>query len=212
MVEDKVGIKEYLGIKINYSNENSLDKFSLDTLKDRYLWENETHAQEAFARASIFGATYKGVTDFELAQRLYHYSSACWFMFSTPILSNGGTSRGLPISCFLNYVPDSRGGLSDHYDENIWLASSGGGIGGYWGDIRSNGISTTHGSKSTGSIPFMHVVDAQMLAFNQGMTRRGSYAAYMDISHPEIEEFINMRKESVGILTVKILIFTTVLI
>ena len=198
MVEDKVGIKEYLGIKINYSNENSLDKFSLDTLKDRYLWENETHAQEAFARASIFGATYKGVTDFELAQRLYHYSSACWFMFSTPILSNGGTSRGLPISCFLNYVPDSRGGLSDHYDENIWLASSGGGIGGYWGDIRSNGISTTHGSKSTGSIPFMHVVDAQMLAFNQGMTRRGSYAAYMDISHPEIEEFINMRKESGG--------------
>ena len=121
-------------------------------------------------------------------------------MFSTPILSNGGTSRGLPISCFLNYVPESRTGLSDHYDENIWLASSGGGIGGYWGDIRSNGISTTHGSKSTGSIPFMHVVDSQMLAFNQGTTRRGSYAAYMDISHPEIEEFINinMRKESGG--------------
>ena len=119
-------------------------------------------------------------------------------MFSTPILSNGGTSRGLPISCFLNYVPDSRHGLSNHYDENIWLASSGGGIGGYWGDIRSNGISTTHGSRSTGSIPFMHVVDSQMLAFNQGTTRRGSYAAYMDISHPEIEEFINMRKESGG--------------
>ena len=109
MVEDKVGIKEYLGIKINYSNEKNLDKFSLDTLKDRYLWENETHAQEAFARASVYGATYKGVTDFELAQRLYHYSSSCWFMFSTPILSNGGTTRGLPISCFLNYVPDSRG-------------------------------------------------------------------------------------------------------
>ena len=119
-------------------------------------------------------------------------------MFSTPILSNGGTSRGLPISCFLNYVPDSRDGLSAHYDENIWLASSGGGIGGFWGDIRSNGISTTHGSKSTGSIPFIHVVDSQMLAFNQGTTRRGSYAAYMDISHPEIEEFINMRKESGG--------------
>ena len=198
MVEDKIGIKEYLGIKINYSNEKNLDKFSLDTLKDRYLWENETHAQEAFARASVFGATYKGETDFELAQRLYNYSSSRWFMFSTPILSNGGTTRGLPISCFLNYVPDSRGGLSAHYDENIWLASSGGGIGGYWGDIRSNGISTTHGSRSTGSIPFMHVVDSQMLAFNQGTTRRGSYAAYMDISHPEIEEFINMRKESGG--------------
>ena len=133
-----------------------------------------------------------------MAQRLYNYSSDCWFMFSTPILSNGGTTRGLPISCFLNYVPDSRTGLSAHYDENIWLASSGGGIGGYWGDVRSNGIPTTHGSRSTGSIPFMHVVDSQMLAFNQGTTRRGSYAAYMDVSHPEIEEFINMRKESGG--------------
>jgi ribonucleoside-diphosphate reductase alpha chain len=198
MIEDKIGTKPYLGIEIDYDREKTFDKFSLDTLKDRYLWENETHAQEGFARASVFGATYKGETDFELAQRLYNYSSSRWFMFSTPILSNGGTSRGLPISCFLNYVPDSRGGLSAHYDENIWLASSGGGIGGYWGDIRSNGVSTAHGSKSTGSIPFMHVVDSQMLAFNQGVTRRGSYAAYMDISHPEIEEFINIRKESGG--------------
>ena len=119
-------------------------------------------------------------------------------MFSTPILSNGGTNRGLPISCFLNYVPDSRNGLSSHYDENIWLASTGGGIGGYWGDIRSNGIATANNSRSTGSIPFMKVVDSQMLAFNQGITRRGSYAAYMDIDHPEIEEFINIRKESGG--------------
>ena len=198
MIKDKIGPKEYLGIKINYDNEDKLDKFSLDTLKDRYFTGEETHAQEAFARAATFGATFKGVTDFELAQRLYNYSSSCWFMFSTPILSNGGTSRGLPISCFLNYVPDSRLGLSAHYDENIWLASSGGGIGGFWGDVRSNGVSTTHGSKSTGSIPFMHVVDSQMLAFNQGVTRRGSYAAYMDISHPEIEEFIEMRKSSAG--------------
>ena len=198
MVEDKVGQKPYLGIEINYEKEKKLDKFSLDTLRDRYFWEEETHAQEAFARASVFAATFKGVTDYEMAQRLYNYSSDCWFMFSTPILSNGGTTRGLPISCFLNYVPDSRDGLSSHYDENIWLASSGGGIGGYWGDIRSNGISTSSGSRSTGSIPFIHVVDSQMLAFNQGVTRRGSYAAYMDISHPEIEEFINMRKESGG--------------
>ena len=198
MVEDKIGTKPYLGIEIDYDKEKEFDKFSLDTLKDRYFWEGETHAQEALARASVFGATFKGDTDFELAQRLYNYSSSRWFMFSTPILSNGGTTRGLPISCFLNYVPDSRSGLSAHYDENIWLASSGGGIGGYWGDIRSNGISTTHGSRSTGSIPFIHVVDSQMLAFNQGTTRRGSYAAYMDISHPEIEEFINMRKESGG--------------
>jgi len=198
MIEDKIGKKPYLGIVIDYDKEKKLDKFSLDTLKDRYLWEEETHAQEAFARASVFASTFKGETDFDLAQRLYEYSSDLWFMFSTPILSNGGTTRGLPISCFLNYVPDSRRGLSDHYDENIWLASSGGGIGGYWGDVRSNGVATQHGSRSTGSIPFMHVVDSQMLAFNQGVTRRGSYAAYMDISHPEIEEFINMRKESGG--------------
>ena len=200
MVEDKVGQKEYLGIKIDYNKENKLNKFSLDTLKDRYLYEasGETYAQEAFARASVFGATFKGVTDFQLAQRLYNYSSDLWFMFSTPILSNGGTNRGLPISCFLNYVPDSRDGLSSHYDENIWLASSGGGIGGYWGDIRSNGIATANNSRSTGSIPFMKVVDSQMLAFNQGVTRRGSYASYMDIDHPEIEEFINIRKESGG--------------
>ena len=197
--------QEYLGIQIDLSKENDLDQFSLDTLKDRYFWENETHAQQAFARASIFGATYKGTTDYALAQRLYNYSSACWFMFSTPILSNGGTSRGLPISCFLNYVPDSRFGLSDHYDENIWLVSAGGGIGGYWGDVRSNGTSTSNGSKSTGSIPFMHVVDSQMLAFNQGVTRRGSYAAYMDIEHPEVEEFIAMRKTTGGDLNRKCL-------
>ena len=117
--------QEYLGIQIDLSKENDLNQFSQDTLRDRYFWENEDNAQQAFARASIFGATYQGTTDFNLAQRLYNYSSACWFMFSTPILSNGGTSRGLSISCFLNYVPDSRVGLSDHYDENIWLASAG---------------------------------------------------------------------------------------
>ncbi len=198
MTEDKIGKKPYLGIIIDYDKEKKFDKFSLDTLQDRYYWEKETHAQEAFARAAVFASTYKGETNYEMAQRLYNYASDCWFMFSTPILSNGGTTRGLPISCFLNYVPDSRDGLSSHYDENIWLASSGGGIGGYWGDVRSNGIPTTHGSRSTGSIPFMHVVDSEMLAFNQGTTRRGSYAAYSHISHPEIEEFINMRKESGG--------------
>ena len=200
MIDDKVGVKPYLGININYNKEKKLDRFSLDTLKDRYLYqeEGETYAQEAFARAAVFAATFKGTTDFELAQRLYNYSSDLWFMFSTPILSNGGTNRGLPISCFLNYVPDSRDGLSSHYDENIWLASTGGGIGGYWGSVRSNGIATANNSRSTGSIPFMKVVDSQMLAFNQGITRRGSYAAYMDIDHPEIEEFINIRKESGG--------------
>jgi len=201
----KVGKQNYLGIEIDYSREDDLDTFSTETLKDRYLWGEETHAQEAFARASVYGATYQGNTDFDLAQRLYNYSSKGWFGFSTPILSNGGTTRGLPISCFLNYVPDSRRGLSNHYDENIWLASGGGGLGGYWGDVRSNGVSTSNGSQSTGSIPFMHVVDSQMLAFNQGVTRRGSYAAYMDISHPEVEEFIAMRKTTGGDLNRKCL-------
>ena len=201
----KVGKQDYLGITIDYAREDNLNTFSVETLKDRYFWGEETHAQEAFARASVYGATYKEYTDYDLAQRLYDYSSKSWFGFSTPILSNGGTTRGLPISCFLNYVPDSRGGLSAHYDENIWLASGGGGLGGYWGDVRSNGVSTANGSQSTGSIPFMHVVDSQMLAFNQGVTRRGSYAAYMDISHPEIEEFIAMRKTTGGDLNRKCL-------
>ena len=201
----KEGSQEYLGIKIDYDADKKLSEFSLETLKDRYFWKDETHAQEAYARASVFGATYKGITDYDLAQRLYDYANNNWFMFSTPILSNGGTSRGLPISCFLNFVPDSRRGLSDHYDENIWLASAGGGIGGYWGAVRSNGVATSNHSRSTGSIPFMHVVDSQMLAFNQGVTRRGSYAAYMDISHPEIEEFIGMRKSTGGDLNRKCL-------
>mgnify|MGYP001158149357 CR=1 FL=1 len=207
MISEKIGVQDYLGIKIDYDRESLLDTFSSETLKDRYFWEDETHAQEAYARAAVFSATFgsHSNTDYELAQRLYDYASQNWFMFSTPILSNGGTSRGLPISCFLNYVPDSRTGLSDHYDENIWLASSGGGLGGYWGEVRSNGVATSNGSQSTGTIPFMHVVDSQMLAFNQGVTRRGSYAAYLDISHPEVEEFISMRKTTGGDLNRKCL-------
>ena len=198
-------IDDYLGIQIDYSKEENLNDFSLDTLKDRYFWKDETHAQQALARASVYCATYQGVVDYDLAQRLYNYSSSHWFSYSTPILSNAGTSRGLPISCFLNYVPDSRSGLSNHYDENIWLASGGGGLGGCWSGVRSNGVPTSNGSESTGSIPFMHIVDSQMLAFNQGVTRRGSYAAYMDISHPEIEEFVGMRKSTGGDLNRKCL-------
>ena len=117
----KTGKEDYLGIQIDYDKENNLTEFSIETLKDRYLYGDETHAQHAFARASVYGSTYQGSTDFDLAQRLYNYASDNWFMFSTPILSNGGLSRGLPISCFLNYVPDSRRGLSDHYDENICM-------------------------------------------------------------------------------------------
>ena len=138
------------------------------------------------------------IHDVEMADRIYGYVSKLWFMYATPILTNGGTKRGMPISCFLNYVPDSREGLTEHYTENAWLASVGGGIGGYWGHIRSDGTATSGGSQSSGSVPFMHVVDSEMLAFSQGKTRRGSYASYQDISHPEIEEFIEIRKPSGG--------------
>ena len=119
-------------------------------------------------------------------------------MFATPVLSNGGTRRGLPISCFLNYVDDSREGITDHYTENAFLSSVGGGVGGCWSGVRSVGSKTSNGSESTGVIPFMKVVDAEMLAFSQGVTRRGSYAAYLDISHPEIEEFLDVRKPTGG--------------
>ena len=115
----KSGVQDYLGIQIDYDREQDLNTFSLETLRDRYFWGEETYAQEAFARAAVYSATYQEHTDYNLAQRLYNYASKSWFGFSTPILSNGGTTRGLPISCFLNYVPDSRRGLSDHYDENI---------------------------------------------------------------------------------------------
>ena len=197
-MSEKKGEVPYLGIIINYDKDKKLDKFSIDTLRDRYLWQEETSPQEAFARAAVYASTFQEETDYAMAQRIYNYASDLWFMFSTPILSNGGTTRGLPISCFLNYVGDSIDELTDHFKENARLASSGGGIGGYWGDVRSDGTATSNGSKSTGSIPFMKVVDSEMLAFNQGVTRRGSYAAYTDISHPEIEEFMVMRKESGG--------------
>ena len=97
------------------------------------------------------------------------------------------TERVLPISCFLNFVDDSREGLTEHYTENAYLSSFGGGIGGTWSDVRSQGTKTSKGSESTGVIPFMKVVDAEMLAFSQGITRRGSYASYLHMSHPEIE-------------------------
>jgi len=180
-------------IDIEYSRDEYLTESGKTILKDRYLLPTEASPQDAFARAAKTFAD-----DQAHAQRLYDYASKLWFMFSTPVLSNGGTTRGLPISCFLNYVDDSREGLADHYTENIWLSSMGGGIGGYWGDVRSQGMATSIGNKTTGVIPFMHVVDSQMTAFHQGATRRGSYASYMDVSHPEIIEFVEMRKPTGG--------------
>jgi len=180
-------------INIDYSRDDLLTESGKTILKDRYLLPTEASPQDGFARAAKTFAD-----DQAHAQRLYDYASKLWFMFSTPVLSNGGTTRGLPISCFLNYVDDSREGLADHYTENIWLSSMGGGIGGYWGNVRSQGMATSIGNKTTGVIPFMHVVDSQMTAFHQGATIRGSYASYMDISHPEIVEFIEMRKPTGG--------------
>ena len=178
---------------IDYKRDKYLSEFSHKTLQDRYLIDGETSPQDAFARAA------KAFSDNEAhAQRLYDYASKLWFMFSTPILSNGGTTRGLPISCFLNYVEDSRTGITNHYTENAFLSSVGGGVGGSWSAIRSVGAKTSNGSESTGVIPFMKVVDAEMLAFSQGVTRRGSYAAYLDISHPEVEEFLDVRKPTGG--------------
>jgi len=182
-----------MAIQINFDRDSLLPEFSKKTLNDRYMVESEISPQEAFARAA---QTFSD--DDAMAQRIYDYASQLWFMFATPVLSNGGTKRGLPISCFLNFIPDSRGGITDHYTENAWLSSVGGGIGGYWGALRSVGSKTSHGSESTGVIPFMKVVDAEMLAFSQGITRRGSYAAYLDISHPEIEEFLDVRKPTGG--------------
>ena len=180
-------------MKLDYSKDLLLTEFSHKTLKDRYMIAGENSPQEAFARAARAFAD-----DDDHAQRLYDYASNLWFMFSTPVLSNGGTQRGMPISCFLNYVEDSREGITDHYTENAYLSSFGGGIGGSWSAVRSQGTATSKGSESTGAIPFMKVVDAEMLAFSQGVTRRGSYAGYMHITHPEVEEFLDIRKPTGG--------------
>ena len=180
-------------INIDYNRDKYLSEFSIKTLQDRYLVAGENSPQDGFARAASAFAD-----DQEHAQRLYDYASKLWFMFSTPVLSNGGTDRGLPISCFLNHVEDSREGITGHYTENAFLSSVGGGIGGNWSAVRSVGSKTSKGSESTGVIPFIKVVCSEMLAFSQGVTRRGSYAAYLDISHPEIEEFLDIRKPTGG--------------
>ena len=180
-------LKKYMGIEIDLKQDSILSPQGKKLLKEYYCKEGETSPQHAFARASV--AYCAG--DMELAQRIYKYVSLGWFMFSSPVLSNapleGEKVKALPISCFLSYVPDSLEGLIEHTSELRWLSVKGGGVGGHWSDVRS--ISDI----APGPIPFLHTVNADMTAYRQGKTRKGSYAAYMDISHPDILEFIGMR-------------------
>jgi len=167
-----------------------LTEFGKETLDDRYLLPGETY-QDLFARVADAYAD-----DGDHAQRLYDYISRLWFMPATPVLSNGGTGRGLPISCYLNSVDDSLEGIVGTWNENVWLASRGGGIGTYWGNVRGIGEPVGLNGKTSGIIPFVRVMDSLTLAISQGSLRRGSAACYLDISHPEIEEFLEIRKPS----------------
>ena len=180
----------HLGIKIDRTRDKDLSEQAYKLLKDYYCNEKEDSPQMAYARASV--AYCDG--DLELAQRIYDAVSQGWFMFASPVLSNapmpGMKAKALPISCFLTYVPDSLDGLIDHTAELRWLSVKGGGVGGHWSSVRA--IS----DKAPGPMPFLHTVDADMTAYRQGKTRKGSYAAYMDISHPDIIEFLNMRVPS----------------
>ena len=175
------------------ARDSNLTEFGKLTLKGQYLLEGE-NPQDGFARAA---QAFCG-GDQELAQRIYDYASKLWFSFASPLLANGGTNRGLPISCFLNYVEDSIDGLAENFRENAFLSTNGGGIGTYWGHVRSVGEHTSRGVDTPGVMPFMHVQDAQTLAYHQGKTRRGAAATYMDVGHPEIIEFINMSSTTGG--------------
>ena len=179
-------------VVIDTARDSSLSSFGKAVLEDRYLLKNESY-QSMFARISSF---YADST--EHAQRLYDYMSKLWFMPSTPILSNGGTKRGLPISCFLNETSDSLKGIVDLWNENVWLAAKGGGIGSYWGNLRSIGETVNRSGKTSGIIPFIRVQDSLTLAISQGSLRRGSSAVYLPVWHPEIEEFLDMRKPTGG--------------
>ncbi len=177
-------------VEVGHSRDALLTDFGKETLSDRYLLPGEKF-QDLFVRVASAYAD-----DAAHAQRIYDYISRLWFMPATPVLSNGGTGRGLPISCFLNSVPDSLNGIVDTWNENVWLASRGGGIGTYWGNVRGIGEPVGLNGKTSGIIPFVRVMDSLTLAISQGSLRRGSAAVYLDISHPEIEEFLEIRKPS----------------
>jgi ribonucleoside-diphosphate reductase alpha chain len=177
-------------VEVDRSRDALLTDFGRTTLEDRYLLAGESY-QDMFARVATAYAD-----DADHAQRIYDYISKLWFMPSTPVLSNGGASRGLPISCFLNAVPDSLEGIQGVWNENVHLASNGGGIGTYWGNVRSIGEKVKGAGQTSGIIPFIRVMDSLTLAISQGSLRRGSAAVYLDIHHPEIEEFLEIRKPS----------------
>jgi ribonucleoside-diphosphate reductase alpha chain len=177
-------------IVLDHSRDALITDFGKKTLDDRYLLDGETY-QDMFARVA---RTYGD--DAEHAQRIYDYISRMWFMPATPVLSNGGAARGLPISCFLNAVGDSLEDIVGVWNENVALASNGGGIGTYWGGVRSIGEKVKGAGATSGIIPFIRVMDSLTLAISQGSLRRGSAAVYLDVHHPEIEEFLEIRKAS----------------
>ena len=180
-------------VKIDKSRDELLKDYAVGMLRDFYMTDKETSPQQAYRRAARAWSCYDGQMDEALAQRLYDYVSKKWFMFASPVLSNapeqgkGLSPKGMPISCFLTYVPDTLEGLISHTSELRWLSVYGGGVGGHWSAVR------TVSEVAPGPMPFLHTVDADMIAYRQGKTRKGSYAAYMDISHPDIIEFLNMR-------------------
>jgi ribonucleoside-diphosphate reductase alpha chain len=173
---------EYLGINIDLERDKLFDELGLKRLRESYMTEEETSPQQRFAFVSkTFGSNP------EHAQRLYDYSSKHWLSYATPILAFGRSSKGMPISCFLNFINDTAEGLVDNLSETNWLSMMGGGVGIGFG-IRAAD------EKSTGVMPHLKIYDASSLAYRQGKTRRGSYAAYLDISHPDIIPFLEMRK------------------
>lgn len=179
-------------VKVDYSRDKLLTEQATKLLQDYYMMKDEASPQDAYARAA---SSYNSRP--ELMQNIYDYASKGWFMFASPVLSNAPGNRsvaksGLPISCFLSYVPDTIEGLIEHQKELSWLSVKGGGVGGHWSAVREVD------SKSPGPIPFIHTADAAMTAYKQGKTRKGSYAAYLDVSHPAISEFLNIRVPTGG--------------
>ncbi len=189
---DAVQLQGHGQVQVDRSRDALLTDFGRATLDDRYLLPGESY-QDLFARvASAYG------DDRAHSQRIYDYISRLWFMPATPVLSNGGTTRGLPISCFLNEANDSLESIVGLWNENVWLASKGGGIGSYWGNLRSLGEKVGQNGKTSGIVPFIRVMDSLTLAISQGSLRRGSAAVYLPVSHPEIEEFIEIRRPTGG--------------